>query len=146
MGRPTWQEGHLVVAAIRVLSHLRGRAPRPEEIAEQLELPAAIVGVWLQELAALHVVAIVESAFDVHVEIRDHLRLEELEHHEQAGDLSADLADFDRRKQEESERMEKLFQDGDHQKRQAERLRKMGDELRDFQRRKPRNPFDEDDG
>ena len=92
-------------------------------------------------LAESDVISIVESAFDTHLEIRDHLRLEALEVSAQARALDEDLADFDRRQLEQAQKMSRLFDEGDHERRQAERIRKMEEELRDFRQRKPRNPF-----
>ena len=138
---PSREEGHLIVAAVRVLQHGLGRSPRPEEVAELLEMPPASLRVHLAALEESGAVAMVESAFDVHVEIRDHLRLEELTPAAESSDLQSDLADFDRRKQEESERMARLFADGEPERRQAEKLRKMDQELADFRKRKPRDPF-----
>ncbi|MFH1845226.1 MAG: hypothetical protein ABIF77_18725 [bacterium] len=141
MAKPTRQEGHLIVAAIRLLDYRLERSPRPEEVAEFLDKPAAALRVHLVELQDLGIVTLVESAFDTQVKIRDHLLLEELEADAAETNLSADLADFDRRKQAEAERMAQLFQDGDHERLQAERLRKMDDELGEFKRKKPPNPF-----
>jgi hypothetical protein len=138
---PSREEGHLIVAAIRLLQHREGRSPRPEELAELLEWPAAALRVHLVALQKEGVVALVESAFDTHVEIRDHLRLEELATAAEATDLETELANFDRRKQEETERMGRLFSEGEPARRQAERLQKMDKELQDFRKRKPRDPF-----
>ncbi len=141
--QPNQQEAHLIVAAIRLLIHREGAAPRPEAIAEFLGMASAVLRIQLVALQDLGILALLESAYDTHVEIRDHRLIEELSAGEDAGDLSRDLAEFDRRKQEEAARMEKLFSEGDHERKQAERLEKMDAELRDFRKKKPRNPFDE---
>jgi hypothetical protein len=135
-------EGHLVVAAIRVLAHREGRAPTPEEVADLLDLPGAAVRLQLAVLQDLGAVRLVESAFATHVEVHDHTRLEELPEG-RVDELSSDLADFDRRKQEEAERMERLFADGEHDRRRQEKHGAMDRELQDFHKRKPRNPFDD---
>ena len=140
----TQLEGHLIVAAIRVLAHRLERSPRPEEVADLIELAPAALRVKLVALAESGIVAVVESAFDTHVEIRDYHLLEDLPAVETDGDLSEDLADFDRRKREESERMDRLFGDREHEKRQAERMQKMDQELRDYRKKKPPNPFGDD--
>ncbi len=144
LAEPLQKDAHLIVAAIRVLSHREGRAPRPDEVAELLGLPPAVLRISLAALQDLGIVALVESAFDNHVEIRDHLRIEELAAETAEGDLSEDLADFDRRKQEEAEKMSRLFSEGDHERQKADRLRKMDDELQDFRQQKPPNPFGDD--
>jgi hypothetical protein len=140
----TQQEAHLVVAAIRVLRHLHERAPRPEEVAEFLKVPPAILRMQLAALTEADIVQTVTSAFDNQVEVKDHLAIEKLEVASREGDLTDDLADFDRRKQEEAAKMERLFAEGEHRKKQADRLGKMDKELQDFSKKKPRNPFGDD--
>lgn len=145
MSRVTREDGHLVVAAIRVLAHREERPPRPEEVAVLLGLAPEVLRARMAILAEAGVLAMIESAFDTHLEIRDHLRLEELEAGAQSRALDEDLADFARRQQEQAAKMSRLFDEGDHERRQAERVRKMEEELRDFRQRKPRNPFAADD-
>jgi hypothetical protein len=136
----TKAEAHLVVAGVRVLEHRESRSPNPEQLAELLgESPSAIrlQLAWLNERG---VVALVESAYDTHVEIRDYLQIEDYTEAE-GPDITEDLADFDRRKQEEAEKMAHLFDSGEHEQKQRDKLEKMGEDLNDFRRRKPKNPF-----
>ncbi len=140
------QEGHLIVAAVRVLSHREGRPPRPEEVAALLQLAPEALRLRMALLADAGVLAVVESAFDVHLEVRDHLRLEELPADEQRLAMDEEIADFARRQQEQADKMARLFDEGDHKRRQEERLRRMDEELRGFRQRRPRNPFGEEDG
>jgi len=87
-------------------------------------------------------VKLVESAFETHLEVGDHLRVEDLpEIREEA--LAGDLADFDRRKQAEAEKMARLFEDGTFEEKRREKLTQMDRDLRAFPK-KPRNPFGDD--
>jgi hypothetical protein len=136
------RDAHLVLAAIRVLSHRLGRSPRPDEAAELLELPEASVRLRAVALQDLGAVTLVESAFETHLEIRDHLKVEELPE-ESAEDLAGDLADFDRRKQEEAEKMARLFEDGTFADEKRRKLDQMDEDFRSLPK-KPRNPFGDD--
>ncbi len=140
----TREEGELIVAAVRVLGHREERPPRPEEVAALLKMAPEALRPKAASLAELGALALVESAFDTHLEIRDPQRLEALEPEASAPGLDADLAAFEKRKEEEAARMAQLFAEGDHERRQAERLRKMDEQMRDFQKKKPPNPFGED--
>lgn len=144
MAQLSRNEGHLVVAAIRILQHREGQSPAPEAVAELLDWPAATVRMHLATLQDLGAVQLVESAFAIHVELRDSTRVEELPAEETSGELSHDLADFDRRKQEEAERMARLFAEKDHEKRRGARHGAMEKGLEEFRKRKPRNPFEDD--
>jgi len=132
----TQQEAHLIVAAIRILVHREGSAPRPDAIAEFLGIPPARLRILLASLQELGIIALVDSAFDTHVENRNHLAIEDLATTGRGDELREDLADFDRRKQAEAEKMAQLFSDGEHDRKQAERLNKMDAELRDFGKKK----------
>jgi hypothetical protein len=136
------RDAHLIIAAIRVLGHRLGRSPRPEEVAELLELPESTVRLHAASLQDLGAVTLVESAFETHLEIRDHLTVEELDETEDEA-LAGDLADFDRRKQEEAEKMARLFESGTFSDQRKKKLADMDEGLKSFPR-KPKNPFGED--
>lgn len=139
--RPT---AHLVLAAIRVLAHCNQRSPKPEDVAELLGFPAATIRVYVTQLQELGAVVLVDSAFETHLEIRDHRCVEELVDAPVEA-LAKDLEDFDRRKQAEAEQMARLFEDGTFAQERQDKLDQMGAELRRMPS-KPRNPFGDDDG
>lgn len=139
----TRDEGHLLLAAIRVLGHLQERSPTAEEIADLLRMPAGRVGLLLARLQDLGAVALVASAFETHVEVRDAGAVEQLPAQDGPA-ISEDLRAFDKRKQEEADRMSRLFDSGDHERQRRQKLQAMDKDLQDFKRRKPGNPFGED--
>ncbi len=143
MNRLTRNEAHLVVAAIRVLDHQLDRPPTPLEIADLLSRSESAVRLQLIALADLNIVLMVESAYETHAEVKKHLLMEELD--EDSGpEISEDLAAFDREKEAEAERMAKLFESGEHEKKRQDQHARMDQELADFKNRKPINPFGED--
>ena len=136
-------EGHLIVAGVRVLAHSLGRGPTPEELADLLGLAASAVRLQLIALGDLGAVAMVESAFETHAEVRDHTRLDDLPE-EEGPAIGDDLKAFDEKKRQETERMSHLFEAGDQETRRQERHQKMDEELQSFRKRKPENPFGEE--
>ena len=141
MIRVSRPEGHLILAGIRVLKHLKDRSPTPEQLADLLELDASSMRLHLTWLEDLGAVSLVQSAYETNVEISDHLKVEELPE-EDGPAISEDLKDFDQKKKAEAERMANLFDSGEHEQKRQEKLKQMGDDLDDFKRRKPKNPFD----
>ena len=140
MGTLSRDEARLILAAIRVLSHLNQKPPTPEEVADLLEMSGSAVRLQLSQLEDLGAAALVTSAFETHAEVRDHLLAEQLP--EEAGPaISEDLREFDRRKQEETDRMSRLFDSGEHQEQQRKKLQDMDKELKGFRKKKPPNPF-----
>ena len=136
----TRQEAHLMLAAIRVQAHLKERSPTPAEVADLLDISQTEARLKLVFLQELGVVDLVDSAFESHVEIGDHLRVEELSS-DSGPALSEDLKDFDRRQREEADRMAHLFDSGDHEKLRQDKLNRMDEELAEFRGKKPTNPF-----
>jgi hypothetical protein len=143
MIKMTRNEAHLLLSGIRVWEHLNGRSPTPEELADLLQMSASAVRLQLTFLEDLGAAALVKSAFETHAEVRDHLLVEELAV-TGGPEISEDLKEFDRRKSEEAEKMAKLFDSGEHEAEQKKKLEKMGEELKDFKRKKPSNPFGDD--
>ncbi len=91
------------------------------------------------------ILAIVRSAFDETLEIREYTKLEELEEEQYDADINEEFADFDRRKAEEEERLTHLFEAKEHDRKQDEKMSSMEEELADFKNRKLIDPFAEDD-
>ncbi len=138
MAHVTREDGHLVVAAIRVLAHRDGTPPALDAVAELLGMPPEALRVKLIELQRRGIVAQVESAYALHLEVRDHLALEDLEPEAQTTAIDDELADFDRRKREEADRMAHLFDSGEHDREQGRKLEKMdsGLDAGEFERRR----------
>lgn len=143
MNTLTRDEAHLLLGAIRVLGHRGHQPPTPEEIADLLEMSPSGVRLQLDQLRELGAVALVVNANQTRAEVRDHLLIESLP--EKAGPaISDDLKEFDRRKQEEADRMSRLFDSGDHEKQRRQKIQDMDQKLKGFQRKKPPNPFGDD--
>jgi len=136
----TRQEAQLLLAAIRVEAQRQERSPTAAELAELLDMSETQVRLQLVFLQELGAADIIDSAFESHAEVLDHTLVESLPA-ESGPALSEDLKDFDRRQREEAERMANLFESGEHDRRQQDKLGRMDEELKDFQRQKPVNPF-----
>ncbi len=136
-------EGELLAAGIRVLTHLHGRSPTPEELADLLQTSPAAVRLQVAALVDLGVLVLVESAFEDHVELADMEGLAGLPETEGPA-ISDDLRAFDQRKQEEAEKMSRLFSSGELDERRRKKMEEMERGLGSFHKKKPRNPFGED--
>ena len=134
----TRREGHLVLGAIRVQAHLKQRSPTPAELADLLDESESSVRLWLNRLDDLGAVLLVDSAFETHVEIKDHLLVEQLDE-EDGPAITESLAEFDLKKKEEARRMARMFDSGDHAKQRQEKIDAMGTELDEFRKKKPVN-------
>ena len=140
---PTQAQGHLVVAAMRVVQFKLRRPATDAEIAAILDLPPEEVAHWARGLQAHGVVRLVESAFDVRYELMDHTLLDTLPEDEGAPALEGEIEAFHERHKEKQASLDNLFGEGDARKKG--RMSKLEDELKKFKSGKTRSPFDSDE-
>ncbi len=140
MASTPYREGHLLVASIRVLEHLRHHPPQEEEIAELLGWPQEKVTFLLRGLVEDEILARVGSAFDERYEIRDHRKLEELPEEDTDPGIAAELAEFDEKQAREQEKLERLFLEGE-EPRKKRRLKDLDEDFQRFRSQKPPDPF-----
>ncbi|MCP4291799.1 MAG: hypothetical protein GY780_08205 [bacterium] len=139
----TRNEAHLLVAAIRILEYSLDRPPTPAEMADLLNTNESSIRLDLNTLAEMGIVLIVESAYEIHAEVKNYQLIDDLP--EDSGpQISDDLAAFDLAKEEEARKMAQLFDSGEHEKNRQDRINKMDQELEEFKKEKPRNPFGDD--
>jgi hypothetical protein len=93
-GKNQYQEGHLFVAAIRVLEHRHGAPPALDQIAEMLKFSSEQTGWISRRLHQAGIIKIVESAFGDRWGIEDHLKLEELPRETESSQLDEALKQF----------------------------------------------------
>ncbi len=73
-----YDQGHLVVAAIRVLTHQKGLPPSVEDISRCLCLSTEQGGRILHRLQEEGIIEVVEGGYGTRVFVREHLRVEDL--------------------------------------------------------------------
>lgn len=143
--RAGYEEGHLVVAAIRVLAHRReGRPPTVGEIAELLKLSQEWVGVLVNALERAGVVRALTGPFEIRVEIADALRLEELPRGQASTGVDEELREFSEKKRQEEEKLKKLF-GGAAADKERKRMDRMADQFKGYKPKPPKSaPFMKD--
>lgn len=78
MSSELYNEGHLLVAAVRVLEHQSHRPPTVDEVCQMLSMSLEQGHLLCRKLEELKIVEIVEGSYGVRLFIRDHIRLEEI--------------------------------------------------------------------
>ncbi len=135
--RAGYNEGHLLVAAVRVLTaRNQGRPPTVEEAADLVGVSREWAGVLAASLEREGIVRMLKGPFESRVEIRDHLALEKLPRGETAAGVDEELRRFSAQKKKEEETLRDLFSSGSALKKQEERLDKLADGLVQFKRKR----------
>jgi DNA-binding transcriptional MocR family regulator len=73
-----YSNAHLVVAAIRIFTHKNSRNPSLNEICKTLAISLEQGNLICQKLKGLGIIDVVEGAFENHLFIKDHLKIEEI--------------------------------------------------------------------
>jgi hypothetical protein len=138
---PDYHQGHLVVAAVRVLSHTGEKPPTYEEIGRLLHISHEVVGVVARGLANLGIVKIHTTPFDTRVDVADHTLLEDLPREESGAAMTAELEEFRKRIEEKQAKIDKLFGGGELKEKKQEKHAGLDAQLKEWQKKRAINPF-----
>ncbi len=136
---PLYEEGHLFVAAVRVLSHRENRPPTLDEVTELLDIPKEMVFLTARGLTQKGILRLMENPFEVRVEIADHLAVEELPRDDRGPGFGDDLDEFHEKKKREQDELGDFFKSDGMEKEKGEKLSKMEEEFRRFRRHRSGN-------
>jgi hypothetical protein len=103
-----YNEGHLFVAAVRVLRHRKGVPPMLEQINELLGITTEQAGLVGRRLRDAGIVEEVQGAFGVRYEIKDYLKLEDLPREVDTSQLDDALKKFQSERHMISQKIESI--------------------------------------
>jgi hypothetical protein len=132
---PSYEEGHLLVAAVRLLAHRDRRPPTIEDVARETGQPPEMCGHLARSLASLGIVKLLKNPFDARVEILDHLRLEKLPRGERPPAIEGEIQEFRRKFEREREEMQEKLLGKVHEKKARDRITGMEKKLSSFRPR-----------
>lgn len=92
--KSSYEEGHLFVAALRVLEHQNNTPPEMKQISQLLKLSNEQTSLICRRLFELGIVEQVEGAFGDRWSVADHLKLEELPRDVTASQLDNEIKKF----------------------------------------------------
>jgi hypothetical protein len=138
--KPSYEDGHLVTAATRVLMHKIGKPPTPEQIADLLGQPPDFIRTLVVSLGDEGILKLVENPFEIRVEIGDYARLEDLPREADGPTISDELDSFIQKKRGEYEATEKMLSMDEIEKKQKEKMSKLEKEMKKMKR--PDSPLD----
>ena len=103
-----YDEGHLFVAAIRVLEYSHGSPPSLEQIAAMLDISGEQAGLISRRLVDAGIIEQVEGAFGLRWGIADHLKLEALPRARENSELDDALKRFQSERDKLSQKVESI--------------------------------------
>jgi hypothetical protein len=135
-----YDQGHLFVAALRLLSYRHRRPPSVKEICELLGIAPELGHYLCNRLARMGVVEVVEAAFEGRVYLRDHLRLEELPKEEKASSLERELQQLKEQMELKHKELERIVES--HESKKKDLFSDLERQLREGLKKK-KNPLDD---
>jgi hypothetical protein len=135
--RPSYEDGHLIVAAVRVLSHKAEKPPTPEMIAELVGLPPDFVSNLVVTLGEEGILRVVENPFEIRAEIGDYLKLEELPKTSEAPTIKHELDDFVKRRKKAVEETRKMLNLDEMEKKKKQKISKLEQEMKKMKGKPP---------
>ena len=138
---PDYAQGHLVIAAVRILEHRNGKPPTYEEIGGLLGISHEVVGAVARALKSHGAVKILETPFDTRLELDDHTLLENLPKERATPAMKGEVDAFLERTRSKQEDIESLFKSGEYEKKKKEKFAGLDQQLKDFKKKKVRDPF-----
>jgi hypothetical protein len=130
-----YSNAHLVVAAIRIFTHKNSKHPSLNEICKTLSFSLEQGNLICNKLRELEIIDVVEGAFENHLFIKDHLKIEEIPRDKKEDKLEEALKKFKDSKKDFSKKIES-FQAKQAQKQKAlfaeleEKLKKGSDKTK----------------
>jgi DNA-binding Lrp family transcriptional regulator len=118
-----YAEGHLFVAAVRILEHRHKAPPALDQIAKMLGFSSEQTGLISRRLEQQGIIELVESAYGDRWAVADHLQLEELPRESEASQLDDELKKFQAKRNKISKKVE------DFKEQQAQKQKDLFSEL-----------------
>ena len=139
--RPSYEDSHLIVAAIRVLSNNAAKPPTPEDVAELLDNPPDFVRSTIIVLGTQGILRVVENPFEIRAEVGDYLKIEDLPRASEVPSIKSELDEFVRRKKEAQDETGKSLSLDEIEKKNREKMARLDDEMKRM-RGDPKPPID----
>jgi len=130
-----YSNAHLVVSAIRIFTHKNSKQPSMNEICKTLSFSLEQGNLICKKLRELEIIDVVEGAFENHLFIKDHLKIEEIPRDKKEDKLEEALKKFKDSKKDFSKKIES-FQAKQAEKQKAlfaeleEKLKKSSDQTK----------------
>ncbi len=144
--RNDYDDGHLLVAAVRVLTHREGRPPSVEEAAALIGLSREVGHHLVRRLAALGIVRLVETPFEARLIVEDHTRLEQVPRGPSGPPIASEFETFRAKHDEKQRALDRLFGEGVMDKKRKDRVTNLEEQFKKFRESRRYRPTGEAGG
>lgn len=121
-----YDEAHLFVAALRVLSHQKGAPPTVEEVSEMLSRSLDWSMTTARKLKEMGAITVAETPYSLKLFLGDHLKLEEISREKKESGFDREIENFQKSRQDLTRKVESI---------QAELAKKKQDLFADLEKK-----------
>lgn len=135
-----YEQGHLIVSAIRLFSFREKQLPTAEDISKLTGFPIEITFHLCNRLLEKDILKMVKGAFDDRYSIGDHLKIEELPRAVDEKEMEREIEKFREERKTKHEEIDKMFDRKEFEKQRQEQLKEMEKKFKS-RTEKPKDPF-----
>ncbi|MFQ6103712.1 MAG: hypothetical protein ACE5OP_05415 [Candidatus Glassbacteria bacterium] len=137
-----YEQGHVIVSAVRLFSYREGKMPTASDISTLSGFSMDITLLLCNKLVELGALKVVTGAFDDRYHVSDHLKLEELPKAIDEDEMIREVEKFKADRMEKKKKIEEMFTGKDFDRKKRERMKKLDDRFKDPSSKKRPNPLD----
>lgn len=137
-----YDQGHVIVAAVRLFTHREEKMPTARDIANLTGFPMDLTLHLTNRLLEQGILRAVKGAFEDRYHVGDHLRLEELPRSLDEEAMGKEVEKFRVEREEKQKKIDAMFLGKDIDQKKKERLKTIEEQLKDPGARKRPNPLD----
>lgn len=135
--RPSYEDSHLIVAAVRVLSNNATKPPTPEDVARLLDRPPDFVRNLIIILGSEGILRVVENPFEIRAEVGDYMKIEDLPKASEVPSIQSELEEFVKRKKQAADETGKSLSLDEIEKKNKEKMARLEDEMKRMKGKDP---------
>ncbi len=135
-----YEQGHLVVAAIRLHFHREGKLPSAEEISTMTGISVEVTHLLCNQLIDEGILRVVGGAFDQRFEVKDHLKIEKLPRSVDDGAMEREIKEYRAEREDKQKKIDEMFDRKEFEKQRQEQLRKIEEQFKAHKKKRP-DPF-----
>ena len=103
-----YSNAHLIVAAIRILSHQNAKPPSVDEVSQALSFSLEQGNLICNKLKSMGIIDLIEGAFGTGLFIKNHVKIEEIQRGEKEDKLGTALKKFQNSKRDFTKKIESI--------------------------------------
>jgi hypothetical protein len=137
-----YDQGHIIVAAVRLFMHREEKMPTAPDIAHLTGFPMDLTLHLTNKLLDLGILKSVKGAFEDRYHVGDHLKIEDLPRALDEEAMGKEVEKFKVERLEKKKKIEEMFLGKEIDQKKKDRMKSIEEQLKDPAARKRPNPLD----